>query len=111
MDALHIGLLVSLVAILMYIFFLQPQPTQTIIKEVEVEPPVYPYWMYYGLPSTWQRTIPSYWFYDVPYYGPITGGSYKPWGPHNYHKYLPPQGNGSRLGYTGVAVGGGGGGH
>ena len=77
---------------------------QVIIREVvkeeptRQEPEVLPYWAVYGQPSYWPFYISPYWKYGVANDGPITGGKYRPHGP--------------RPGYTGVSVGGaGGGGH
>jgi hypothetical protein len=82
-------------------------------KEKETEPQIQsplPYWVYYGQPSYWPVYLSPYWFYDVPYYGPITGGSYKPWGPSGHSMYRPAHWAGRGGGHSGVAVGGGGGG-
>lgn len=82
----------------------------TIVTEKE-EPqtqPLLPYWMYYGQPSYWPVYLSPYWFYDVPYYGPITGGSYKPWGSGGRSSYRPAYWAGRGGGHSGVAVGGGG---
>jgi hypothetical protein len=80
-------------------------------KEEPKQQPLLPYWVYYGQPSYWPVYLSPYWFYDVPYYGPITGGSYKPWGPAGRSSYRPAHWAGRGGGHSGVAVGGGGGGH
>lgn len=72
------------------------------IKEEPTETTPLPYWVYYGQPSYWPVYLSPYWYYDVPFNGPIT----KPWGPSGRRAYRPVHGPG----YSGVAVGGGGGG-
>ncbi len=98
------------------------QPT-TIVREV-VEQPVeirttespLPYWTHYGLPDYWPTYLSPYWYFDVPYYGPITGsgGYYRPHSPWagGRGNYAPHGwgGHGPIGGHSGVAVGGGGGG-
>jgi hypothetical protein len=91
------------------------QEPPIVIVNQEPERPL-PYWTAYGLPEYWPSYLSPYWYYDVPYYGPITGTSgYYPsrhqWsgGRANYM----PHGWGGRQpigGASGVAVGGGGGG-
>ncbi len=69
-----------------------------VVKEVPEQPrePL-PYWAVYGAPSYWPFYLTPYWKYGVANDGPIRGGKYRPHGP--------------RAGYTGVSVGGAGGGH
>lgn len=102
------------------------QPPQTTVEVVpEVAPQVeviedrpLPYWTAYGLPNYWPVTLSPYWFYDVPFYGPITGywGGYDGVGASGGYrgrreKYAPHGWGSGYRGYSGVAVGGGGGGH
>jgi len=61
-----------------------------------------PYWVAYGAPGYWPASLSPYWYYDVPWYGPINS----PWGAYGRAQYRPWHGPG----YSGVAVGGGGGG-
>lgn len=89
---------------------LRTQPVE-IITETQPESPL-PYWVWYGQPWYTPTYLSPYWFYDVPYYGPITGGSYWPdrWrghpgGGHPGGGHPGPAMGGS----TGVAHGGGGG--
>ncbi len=124
MDALIAILFVVLGAFIGALVYRSRQPSQstTIVREV-VEQPVeiatvqqpLPYWTQYGLPDYWPTYLSPYWYFDVPYYGPITGSGayptrYKPWsgGRGNYmpHGWGP----GPIGGHSGVAVGGGGGG-
>ena len=93
----------------------------TIVREVVEQPveitttEVAPYWTQYGLPDYWPSYLSPYWYYDVPYYGPInnSGGYYRPRGPWagGRGNYAPHGwGPGPIGGHSGVAVGGGGGG-
>ncbi len=116
MVELNSILLIILIALLTYILFQQKE--QVIVKEEPVEvitqtrevPSPLPYWVWYGQPWNTPVYTSPYWFYDVPFYGPITGGDYRrPWGPGGHGSYRPH--SGGMGGHTGVAVGGGGGGH
>jgi hypothetical protein len=83
------------------------QPVEVVTEVKEPEAPL-PYWVWYGQPWYTPVYTSPYWFYDVPFYGPITGGSYqKAWGQHT----RPGRGHpGPAMGgSTGVAHGGGGG--
>jgi uncharacterized membrane protein YgcG len=77
---------------------IQQKNTEPVISETS---PL-PYWVYYGQPTYWPAYLSPYWYYDVPFNGPVS----KPWGPSGRHSYRPGHGPG----YSGVAVGGGGGG-
>ncbi len=72
-----------------------------------------PYWTAYGLPEYWPSYLSPYWYYDVPYYGPITGTSgYYP-SRHQWSggraNYMPHGWGRTPIGgASGVAVGGGG---
>ena len=87
----------------------EPEPVKTeiveVVKEVPPVPPA-PYWTVYGLPTYWPFYLSPYWYYDVPWTGPINNPT------RGYRRplYAP---HGPRPGYTGVAAGGfgGGGGH
>ena len=83
----------------------QIYPTETVIDQTPG-----PYWWWYGLPQSYPVYLSPYWFYDVPYRGPITGSDYYP-RPKQWYGgrggYAP---HGPRPGYSGVSVGGGGGG-
>jgi hypothetical protein len=97
------------------------QSPPTIIREVVEKPvevqtttEVAPYWTQYGLPEYWPSYLSPYWYYDIPYYGPITGtsGYYPP--RHQWSggraNYMPHGWGGHPIGgASGVAVGGGGG--
>ena len=105
MEVIVVGILILIFFILLWSSIRQPQEPKVIYIESRPEPdpapsisPVLPYWTLYGSPSYWPTYLSPYWFYDVPFTGPITGrgGYYRPHGP--------------RYGYSGVAVGGGGGG-
>ena len=77
-----------------------------VVEEVPPVPPA-PYWTVYGLPTYWPFYLSPYWYYDVPWTGPINNPT------RGYRRplYAP---HGARPGYTGVAAGGfggGGGGH
>ncbi len=74
-----------------------------------------PYWTAYGLPEYWPTVLSPYWYYDVPFTGPITGsgGYYSPHTPYilgNQRGWPDPRGpyapHGPRPGYSGVAMGG-----
>jgi hypothetical protein len=74
-----------------------------------------PYWTAYGLPEYWPTVLSPYWYYDVPFTGPITGsGGYysphTPYQPGNQRGWPDPRGpyapHGPRPGYSGVAMGG-----
>jgi hypothetical protein len=119
MIELQTALLFIIVGLLVLIFLREPsQPQQQqqqqqvqkvdIVQEPEYDTGVLPYWVYYGQPSYWPAYLSPYWYYDVAYGGPITGGSYKPWGPGGRGGYRPH--SGGIGGHSGVAVGGGGGG-
>jgi hypothetical protein len=101
-------LLTAILVILVMNVMKQPSEPKVVVieqpQQQQPDPPVLtstvlPYWTMYGAPSYWPTYLSPYWFYDVPFGGPITGsgGYYRPHGP--------------RHGYSGVAVGGGGGGH
>ncbi len=107
--AFLIALLGALLGIVVYRYS-QPRPIQKEVVEVIQEPSILPYWTSYDPGyGYWPRWMDSYWLNYIPYYGPITGGSYySPWGGGGRHHYIPRHGYG---GYSGVAVGGGGGGH
>jgi hypothetical protein len=102
METLIVILLVAILGAVLWSSLKAPQEPKVIYieqrPEPEPEPAVLPYWTMYGAPSYWPTYLSPYWFYDVPFTGPITGsgGYYRPHGP--------------RHGYSGVAVGGGGGG-
>ncbi len=111
--------LVTILIITMYrrqLPVVSEQPSVYVVKDVVNETPL-PYWTAYGLPEYWPSYLSPYWYYDVPYYGPITGTSgYYP----SRHQWAGsranymPHGWGGRHpigGASGVAVGGGGGGH
>ncbi len=74
-----------------------------------------PYWTAYGLPEYWPTVLSPYWYYDVPFTGPITGSGgyyspYTPYSPGNQRGWPDPRGpyapHGPRPGYSGVAMGG-----
>lgn len=118
MEGIEVVLYILIGALLAY-FAIKVTKKEEIItvvtekKEEESQPQMQsplPYWVYYGQPSYWPVYLSPYWFYDVPYYGPITGGSYKPWGPGGRTSYRPAHWSGRGGGHSGVAVGGGGGG-
>ena len=102
MEILVVILLVVILAVVLWSTLRAPQEPKVVYieprPEPTPEPAVLPYWTLYGAPSYWPTYLSPYWFYDVPFTGPITGsgGYYRPHGP--------------RHGYSGVAVGGGGGG-
>lgn len=90
------------------------QEPPIVIVNQEPERPL-PYWTAYGLPEYWPSYLSPYWYYDVPYNGPITGsGGYYP----PRHQWSGSRGNYAPHGWgavpiggaSGVAVGGGGGG-
>ena len=104
MEVIIISILILILFVILWSSLRQPQEPKVIYIEPKPEPepsisPVLPYWTLYGTPTYWPTYLSPYWFYDVPFTGPITGrgGYYRPHGP--------------RFGYSGVAVGGGGGGH
>jgi hypothetical protein len=87
----------------------QPVEIITTVEEPQEPQNPLPYWVWYGQPWYTPVYTSPYWFYDVPFYGPITGGSYQQaWGRHT----RPGRGHpGPAMGgSTGVAHGGGGGG-
>jgi hypothetical protein len=104
-DRLLIILLILLIIILIFRGPIRESTTYYPIQQENRSPEVQrvdiietnplPYWTAYS-PSYayWPQWMSPYWYYDVPYYGPITGRSnyIKPWG------------------YSGKSVGGGGGG-
>lgn len=105
MDTIIVALLVAILVVILWTSLKSPQEPKVVYIEQRPDPEpvvpassVPPYWTMYGAPSYWPTYLSPYWFYDVPYTGPITGsgGYYRPHGP--------------RHGYSGVAVGGGGGG-
>jgi hypothetical protein len=107
------AILLALVGAFVGIFIYQrqvPQRQQTRdVVEVVREQPVAPYWtMYSPGYDYWPRWMDSYWLNYVPFYGPITGGSYSQWS-GGRHNYLPNHWGGMGHGHSGVAVGGGGG--
>jgi hypothetical protein len=122
MQAIAYILLGGILAVL----FMKLYSSQTKTNQVEQQtPPVYvinetveqplPYWTAYGLPEYWPSYLSPYWYYDVPYNGPITGsGGYYP--PRHQWSggrgaYAPHGWGGHPIGgSSGVAVGGGGGG-
>lgn len=79
------------------------RPNKEVVEVVEEIPAPAPYWTVYGLPNYWPFYLSPYWYYDVPWYGPINNPT------HGYRRplYKP---HGTRPGYTGVAAGGFGGG-
>lgn len=64
---------------------------------VEESPPPLPYWTAYGLPTYWPTYLSPYWYFDMPWYGPINS----PWA-GGRDRYRPGHGPG----YSGVAGGG-----
>jgi hypothetical protein len=107
MKPIELLLASLLVGILLVVslLFLRPLPQsqrQPEVVEVVREPEVQPYWTVYGSPTYWPFYLSPYWYYGVPWGGPIQGGGYDRRG-----LYAP---HGPRPGYTGVSVGGGGGG-
>jgi hypothetical protein len=118
MENLSVFLLILIAVLLVYgILILKQtqqssevsiQPVEVVTEVKEPEKPL-PYWVWYGQPWYTPVYTSPYWFYDVPFYGPITGGSYQQaWGQHT----RPGRGHpGPAMGgSTGVAHGGGGGG-
>jgi hypothetical protein len=113
LDVTFYVLIGVIVGALIAFFAIKSTKSEEVVKIIEKEKPepLLPYWAYYGQPSYFPYYLSSYWLYDVPYYGPITGGSYKPWGHGRYNMYKPNHWSGRGFGHSGVAVGGGGGGH
>lgn len=98
-----VTLIIFIFAIVFFIFFYlnkRINEIQTKKEEPTRMTAPLPYWMYYGQPSYWPAYLSPYWYYDVPFNGPII----KPWGPSGRHAYRPGHGPG----YSGVAVGGSG---
>jgi hypothetical protein len=112
MEEFNVLLYICIGALLTYFVLnaAKKEEVITIVTEKKEEPQMQsplPYWVYYGQPSYWPVYLSPHWFYDVPYYGPITGGSYKPWGPSRRNMYRPAHWAGRGGGHSGVAVGGG----
>jgi hypothetical protein len=111
LQAILLALVGAFVGIFLYLTARKSAPVQKEIVQIVEEPRVLPYWTAYSPGyDYWPRYIDSYWLNYVPFYGPITGGSYKPWGPGGHHSYRPHYWDGRSTGHSGVSVGGGGGG-
>lgn len=107
---MKLGQLLALLLILVVTFWLgslwslSKTPVKKEIMEVVQEPQVAPYWTMYGQPTYWPFYLSPYWYYGVPYTGPIQN----PTRGYRRDLYRP---HGPRPGYTGVSTGGAGGGH
>lgn len=78
-----------------------PTQVQEVVDGVDQVPP---YWTMYGQPTYWPFYLSPYWYYGVPWSGPIQN----PTRGYRRDLYRP---HGPRPGYTGVSTGGAGGGH